>query len=261
MGGGIKALDEGAPELAFGMSRRTLLFCALAVTSAAIFSFLGFWQLGRLSDRRAHNAIIAHQRLDAPGDVRTLPADTGEAHYRATSVTGRLDYAHEVVLAGRTHQGSPGVELLTPVRIAGTDTAVLVNRGWVYSPDAGTVDLARWHERSDTLPIRGYVETYAPDAGVTTSSANGRLVRRVSRSEIAARVPYPVAPWYVVVTGDSADGVHPARRDLPVLDDGPHRSYAVQWFFFAAIALAGATAVVIREREPRTLHAVAPPRQ
>jgi cytochrome oxidase assembly protein ShyY1 len=38
---------------------------------------------------------------------------------------------------------------------------------------------------------------------------------------------------------------------MPVLDDGPHRSYAFQWFCFAAIALGGAIAVVRRERESR----------
>ena len=76
-----------------------------------------------------------------------LPRDTGGAHYRrGAPAIGRFDYEHELVLAGRTRQGSPGVELLTPVRVAGSDTAVLVNRGWVYSPDGATVDHARWRE-------------------------------------------------------------------------------------------------------------------
>jgi cytochrome oxidase assembly protein ShyY1 len=46
---------------------------------------------------------------------------------------------------------------------------------------------------------------------------------------------------------------HPARRDLPVLDDGPHRGYAMQWFSFALIAIAGAGIVVYRERQQRAL--------
>jgi len=33
-----------------------------------------------------------------------------------------------------------------------------------------------------------------------------------------------------------------------VLDEGPHRGYAIQWFAFAAIAIAGAIVVVWRER-------------
>ena len=232
------------------MSRRTLFFCALALGAAALFVRLGFWQLSRLHERRAHNAVIAAQRLDAPVAFSALPRDTGAAHYRAAHVEGRYDYAHEVVLASRTRQGSPGVELLTPVRVAASDTAVLVDRGWVYSPDGATVDLARWRE-GDSARVDGYVSTYTPDDGVTTSAFGPRVVRRTSRSEIAAKVPYPVAPYFLVVTSDTAGRDHPARREQPVLDEGPHRGYAIQWFSFAIIAIGGAVAVVFREREER----------
>lgn len=232
------------------MSRRTLLFCALAIGAAALFVRLGFWQLSRLHERRAHNAVIAAQRLDAPVEFSALPRDTGAAHYRAAHVEGRYDYLHEVVLASRTRQGSPGVEIFTPVRMAGSDTAVLVDRGWVYSPDGATVDLARWRE-GDSAHVDGYVGTYMPDDGVTTSAFGPRVVRRTSRSEITAKVPYPVAPYFLIVTSDSAGRAHPARRERPVLDEGPHRSYAIQWFAFAFIAIGGAAAVVLREREER----------
>ena len=57
------------------------------------------------------------------------------------------DYAHELIYAVRTRAGSPGVNLLTPIRLANTDTVVLVNRGWVYLPDGGTIDLGKWHDR------------------------------------------------------------------------------------------------------------------
>jgi surfeit locus 1 family protein len=93
------------------------------------------------------------------------------------------------------------------------------------------------------------VELYAPDAGTTTSTSDPRIIRRVSRREIAAKVPYPVAPFYLVSIGDTTSTTHPARRELPVLDDGPHRGYAIQWFSFALIALGGAAAVVRRERK------------
>jgi surfeit locus 1 family protein len=229
------------------MSRRTTLFCLLAIAAAAVFVRLGFWQLSRLRERQARNAAIAAQQRAAPRPFSELPRDTAGAHYRPAALAGRFDYEHELVLTSRTHEGSPGVELLTPLRVAGTDTAVLVNRGWVYAPDGFTVDRARWRE-GDSARVTGYVEVYSPDAGVTTS-ADPRIVRRVSRREIAGRLPYPLAPFYLVATGDTAGTAHPARRDIPVLDDGPHRSYAVQWFCFAAIALGGAGAVVWRERK------------
>ncbi len=229
------------------MSRRTAFFCVLAVAAAAVFMRLGLWQVGRLRERQARNAEVSAQQRGEPIPLARLTRDTAAARYRPAAVVGRYDYEHELVLTGRTHQGSPGVELITPVRVAGSDTAVLVNRGWVYSPDAGSVDRDRWRE-GDSAHVAGYVETYASDAGVTTSATGPRIVRRVSRQEIATKIPYPVAPYFLVAVGDSGTITHPARREIPALDDGPHFSYAVQWFCFAAIALGGAVAVVRRER-------------
>jgi cytochrome oxidase assembly protein ShyY1 len=37
---------------------------------------------------------------------------------------------------------------------------------------------------------------------------------------------------------------------LPDLSEGPHLSYAIQWFCFAAVAVAGAAILVRRERPP-----------
>ena len=229
------------------MSRRTMLFCAFAIAAAAVFIRLGLWQVSRLRERQAFNDVVTEQLSSAPRPFVSLPRDTGAAHYRPASLSGHYDYAHEVVVTGRTRQGSPGVELITPVRMASSDTAVLVNRGWVYSPNASQVDLARWHE-GDSAAVTGYVELYAADAGTTTSATDPRIVRRVSRSEIASKIPYPVAPYYLVATGGADTSGRPGRRVMPVLDEGPHRGYAFQWFAFALIALGGATAVVLRER-------------
>lgn len=231
------------------MSRRSIVFCTFAVLAAAVCVRLGVWQLARLHEKLRRNDSIAQQQRQAPVPLASLPRDTAAAHYRPASVAGRFDYDHELVVSGRTHQGSPGVELVTPVLRAGNDTAVLVNRGWVYSPDGGRVDRSRWRE-SDSGTVVGYVELFAPDAGTTSSAVGARIVRRVSRAEIVSKIPYPVAPYYLVVTGDTADGAHPARRELPALDEGPHRSYAIQWFTFATFALAGAVMIVLRERHP-----------
>jgi cytochrome oxidase assembly protein ShyY1 len=35
---------------------------------------------------------------------------------------------------------------------------------------------------------------------------------------------------------------------MPAPDEGPHRGYAIQWFAFAVIALAGAVIIAVRER-------------
>src|SRR5215207_6750560 len=138
------------------MSRRSIIFCALAVVAAAVCVRLGLWQLTRLREKVRRNEIIAAQQRSAPVEFASLPRDTAAARYRRTALTARFDYEHELVLSNRTHQGSPGADLVTPLRLAGSDTAVLVNRGWVYSPNGASVDLARWREQ-DSATVVGYV--------------------------------------------------------------------------------------------------------
>ena len=228
------------------MSRRSIVFCALAGLAAILFVRLGLWQLARLHEKVRRNAAIASQQQARTVQFASLPRDTAAAQYRRATATGVFDYANELVLSNRTHQGAPGVELVTPMRLPGSDTAVLVDRGWVYSPDGASVDRSRWRE-ADSATVTAYVQQYAPDADATTPGRDPRVVRRISRREVSQRVPYPLAPYYLIQTGDTASS-HPVRREMPVLDEGPHRSYAIQWFFFAATALVGALAVIWRER-------------
>ena len=170
----------------------------------------GFWQLARLHEKVRRNVAIAAQQREPPVQFASLPRDTAAAHYRRATVIGVFDYANELVLSSRTHQGSPGVELLTPLRLAGSDTAVLVNRGWVYSPDGASVDRSRWRER-DSATVAAYVQLYAPDAG-TTAAASGsahRAARQPARDRLE-RIPYPIAPYYLV-----ADRRHRERASRP----------------------------------------------
>jgi surfeit locus 1 family protein len=231
-------------------STKLRLFLAFAVIAAAVCIRLGFWQLHRLGERRARNALVAARLDSVPVTFRDLPRDTASARFRRVVIAGVPDYEHELVYAARTRRGSPGVNLLTPIRIAGWDTAVLLNRGWVYSGDAASVDLAKWHERDSTF--EGYVEEFPRVAG-STFTGKSNVIARLSYDVVAKALPYPVAPVYVVMTSDSAQAAdRVARIGAPPLDEGPHFSYAVQWFAFALVALVGAAAVVMQARSSQS---------
>jgi surfeit locus 1 family protein len=226
------------------------VFVLFAAVSAVVFTRLGVWQLHRRGERRAQNAVIADRMREAERDAATLPfTDTAGVRFRRLRVTGTPDYDHELILAARSHNGSPGVNLLTPVRIAGRDTAVLVNRGWVYAPDGATVDEQKFRER-DSLFV-GYAEVYPSPMGRAYAD-RPRVLARLGADAAAKALPYPVALFYVVALGDSTGGGdRPARLTPPALDEGPHASYAIQWFSFAAIAVAGAAFVIKQARDAR----------
>ncbi len=234
---------------------RTIVLLTIATIAAFACARLGVWQIQRLNERRAFNALLLSRMLEPVVPIAQLPADTGAGHYRTVLAHGTLEYPREFAWAARMRQESPGVNLLTPMRVEGLEGLLVVDRGWVYSPDARTVDLARWRE-SDTATVRGYVETWTAFCGaaaaaipVTCGDTALRILRRLDSTTASRLAGAPVAPYLLVQTSDSAlraDSV-PVRLNEPVLDEGPHFSYAVQWLGFAVIAAVGGVTLAIHD--------------
>jgi surfeit locus 1 family protein len=227
--------------------RYLLLVICLAV--GAVCVRLGVWQLDRRAQRRALNAIAAAQLAARPVDVASL-ADTGPSlRYQRVLIDGVLQFDTELALGPRPRNGSPGVHVVTPLARAGTDTLIPVVRGWVYAADASTIDFAKWRER-DTVQVTGYAMPLDANALAAPPAASARTVRRLHRSDLATRFGKPVTGYYVVMTAGGDTGISvPVRLAEPALTDGPHLSYAVQWFLFATIFGAGGTVVVLRGRK------------
>jgi len=218
---------------------RKWILSVVAISLAVIFVSLGFWQLRRLSARRDVNTMLAARRAAPEVELDSLPRDTSAAHFRRVHVRGSYDHPQEILLTLRGRNGSPGVNILTPLLRPRKDTVVLVNRGWVYSPDGITVDTKPWRE-ADTLNGTGYIETF-PTKGPfePPNPARPRSFRRLNRADVQKAFPYPIANYYVVLTDSAESSSVPPRVEAPPLDEGSHRNYAIQWFSFAAIAVGG----------------------
>ena len=236
---------------------RSIVTLAVAFGVAAACIRLGVWQTSRLNQRVAHNTILSGRLAESPIMAAALPADTAAGHYRRVTASGALKYDHELAWAPRMRRGSPGVNFLTALALPGTDTVVLVNRGWAYSSDAKSVEFSRWREH-DSVTVTGYVETWAQDCAVLAGApiptlcgdSARRLLRRLDRKAAERILGVPVAPYLIMQMSDSAlraDSV-PARVEEPVLDEGPHRGYAFQWFGFATIAIVGGIALALSGR-------------
>jgi surfeit locus 1 family protein len=219
---------------------------------------LGFWQLRRLHDRKAVNAEVRQRTAAAPTPIDGLVgpgstfADGTAVEWRTVTATGTYDTAHEVLVANRSFDGAPGLHVLTPLRLA-DGRGVLVNRGWVPiattvggdvvvpRPPAGDVTITA-HVRA--TQVRGSIGPRDPGSGTLRTFARADVAR------IAEQLPYPVLPAYVeLVAAPGQDTLRPPRPlPLPELDEGPHLSYAIQWFIFTICAAVGWLAVVRRQQ-------------
>ena len=189
-------------------------------------------------------------RLEAPAEpLLDLQQDTAVRFRRATA-QGRYDFAHELIYAVRPRDGAPGVNILTPLLIGRGDTAILVNRGWVYSPDGMSINLGQWHE-GDSVRVSGFVEEYVTASAPVATSSVARAVRRLDRDSLQARLPFVLYPLILVQQdgrGNEPTTGTPVRIDPPPLSEGSHRSYAIQWFGFAITGIVGTALVVARDR-------------
>lgn len=235
---------------------RYLLF-ALALVLAAVFVRLGIWQLSRLHQRRSANAGALKGRAASPVDLNQgAPGTAPNLVNRWVVVRGVYDREHEVVLRGHVYQEAPGIEVVTPLRIEGRDDAILVNRGFVPSPDAVTAAIDELNEpgivtvHGLALPIPASSDSGAPLAN------DGKVTwRRLDLPALRARSPYPIESVYLLQNPDSALPHRPIRQPAPPLDDGPHLSYAIQWFAFALIAVAGGGILALRQAGPAPVRA------
>ena len=228
------------------LSSRSILAAGFVLV-AAVCARLGVWQVSRLKERRAANAVALAARAAAALRLNGQNLDSSALN-RRVSVRGRYDHTHDMILRGRGYGGSPGVEVVTPLRQLIGDTAILVNRGFVPSPDAVTADLGKLQETS-VVQVEGIALALDSAGGAPLKRGGLTSWSRLDRQAIAKALPYPVAPLYIRQAPDPALPSFPRRLAPPSLDDGPHMSYAIQWFAFTIIALVFA-GVVLRKGAP-----------
>jgi surfeit locus 1 family protein len=240
------------------MKRRDVLLGVVALVAAAGCVRLGIWQLDRLQQRRAKNALIAGQTALAPMTAADARAqDSTRLHWRRLQFAGVADYGHEVVLSSRTQNGSVGVQVVTPVRpldASWGDTSVLVIRGWMPAPDGRKYERGSTPE-GDTLQVDALVTEFAPPGtGAVRMPSAVQAFRWLDRDTLTRDMGTHLAPFVLLQLGDTVqhDVTKITRVPPPSLSEGSHKSYAIQWFAFATIALVGYVAYVVQgRRAPR----------
>ena len=231
----------------------------LALALVVLFITLGFWQLQRLREREAYNALLEARLSAEPQPFAGLlerfsasvPARAENSIvYRRATLTGRFDSAREVLLRSRALDGQPGYHVLTPLRLAG-GKALLVDRGWVpfdldeppirpASPPRALVSVTGFLQPAQ-VPVKG---GFLGALGlIQKDPAEGELraVFYVNPARLERQLPYRLEPVFLELSTQTPGqgGRLPEVPPPPEISRGPHLSYALQWFSFALIGIIG----------------------
>jgi cytochrome oxidase assembly protein ShyY1 len=219
-------------------------YLALAVVFAIVCSMLGMWQFQRRAEARAAIDVVEanYDRQPTPVDEVLPTLDSYEPSQQWTPVLLRGEYLidEELLARNRPLNGQPGFEVLTPLQLS-DGTVFIVNRGWVSigsrqdTPDAvpeapnGPVSVvARLKAGEPTLPGR-------------SAPAGTNQIATIQLDEISERLGLPTytAAYGLVASENPEPAEAPVPTIKPEPDEGPHLSYALQWFVFALIGFIG----------------------
>jgi surfeit locus 1 family protein len=247
----------------FLLKPRWIGFLIVGLILAITFTSLGFWQLRRLEQRRANNALLTSRLSDSPRPLETLiknyradisTFDDSSLAYRPTTVTGRYDTANEVLLRTTdNYEGQPGFYILTPL-VLEDNQAILIMRGWVpFALNTPPVKEATPPEGEVTVTGMVYLETKRPTgflSGLTPRDPPGKLTvtAYTDTMRLEEQMPYDLLPLYVRLETQTP----PQTNQLPLkpegleLSEGSHLGYAIQWFAFTLIGITGYVLLIRR---------------
>jgi surfeit locus 1 family protein len=122
------------------MGLKQRIHFSLKITLIGVIVALGmirasFWQWDRYKQKELYIAEL-DKRITLPpvpiSDLLSSYEDASTLLHRRALISGTYDFEHEMVLRNRKDDDDgPGVHVLTPLKIDGTEKFILINRGYI----------------------------------------------------------------------------------------------------------------------------------
>lgn len=234
----------------FAFSRRWAGYLALATVFAIVCCFLGVWQLNRRAEAwQEIDRIDRNYSSDAVpvGEVLdNLEAFDDSQKWTPVIATGVYLRDEEILVRNRPFNGRPGFEVLTPLLME-NGNVFIVDRGWVPPGDAQDVPDYIPEAPSGTVSVEARLKAAEPS--IPGRSAPEGQVATVELSLVAEMLDRPThtGAYGLLVSEEPSLGERPAAAIKPARDEGPHLSYALQWFVFAIFGFLGFAYAVRQE--------------
>ena len=205
-------------------------FAMIALTLA-----LGIWQVGRAHEKDAlasrYDALAKAPPIDLGAQILDIPP---ALEFHPVNAKGIWLPEQAVFIDNKVHRGRAGFHLIMPLRLEGSDTHVLINRGWLPAP-GDRAQMPQPPAAAGVASIHGFLRS-SPDRFKELSDTyrEGRIWENVTVERYAAWSKLKLQPMIVYQTDVVEDGL---VRAWIRPDAGSERNigYALQWFGLSAL--------------------------
>lgn len=232
------------------MTRRWAGYLVLTVLFAAACAGLGLWQVSRRNDAVTEINRVAANYDSPPVPVatalKTLASFDESEKWRPVTMTGTYLVDEALLVRNRPLNG-PGFEQLVPLQLK-DGSVFIVDRGWLPtgqrqdSPDHVPAP------PSGTVTVVARLKASEPTVG--NRSAPAGQIATIHLPDIASRLGLPT---YTGAYGLLDSETPPPAEERPIgvtkpaPDEGPHLSYAFQWFVFGLLGFFGLAYIIRNE--------------
>jgi surfeit locus 1 family protein len=205
---------------------------------------LGFWQLERADQKQQmFDAYVARTGL-SPIDLNQEISlrEAGDAMlWRQCVVSGHYTGGEVFLLDNQVLKGVPGYFVFTPFVIDGTDTWIMVNRGWVPAGNYRD-ELPEVLTPEGSVVVNGAIHPFPAATmllGGETAEQVGPGISRMQTMDpgvLEDTLNHKLLPYVILLAASSPTGY---VREWPVPGSGMerHMGYAFQWFALAAVLM------------------------
>ncbi len=211
------------------------------VAFAVVCVGLGQWQFDRRAQAQAAIAILDANYDQPPVDLSTLitvPTEYDSSEkWRTVRVTGEYQASDIIYARTRSGPGGIGFEQLAPLQTS-NGTVFVINRGWV--PANGDNSAPAETPVVPSGPVTATVRLTPGEQQIAGRNAPDGQIATIHLETIGERINAEVyRGWYGRLATESPMTAAGAQWQKPTLDEGPHLSYALQWYVFALMGFFG----------------------
>ncbi len=206
-----------------------------------------FWQWARylkkvelVQSYNEHSTSVAIQLSDS----QIVKESFDTLWNQKISVSGTYDFENQVIVTNKKHATGSGHFLITPLKIDGSDKAILVSRGFIPFEDR---DPATWGKYDTTSRenlhgvLKHAILPYFLGPSNPEVSSSGPLKRLWYFEEIdkmAKQLPYPIVQTaYIQRLGKPPVGEYPAQAVSIEVPPSTHFGYTIEWALLAIVTV------------------------
>ncbi len=164
--------------------------------------------------------------------LRTMAA--ADLLHRPVILRGTWVTRHTIFLDNRQMQGKPGFFVVTPLKLEGGNSAVLVQRGWMPRNFADRDKLAAIETPAGVVEVRGRMAPQPSKLYEFAGVESGPIRQNVDLVQFRAETGLALLDLTVLQSGGPSEGL---LRDWPEAASGVEKNYgyAFQWWALSAL--------------------------